>query len=59
MKLSKLEILEYALDGACTERGLYSGAMSDEEEAHLDKVIAELQRRIHLVKVAEARKPAG
>ena len=35
-RLSKLDLLEYALSGAVTERGLQSGNMSDSEEEQLD-----------------------
>lgn len=55
-KLSKLELLEYALSGAVTERGLQSGNMTDSEEEHLDSDIAEIKRRIKLVKLAAARR---
>ena len=55
-KLSKLDVLKYALDGACNYRGLYSSAMSDAEEIEVDADIAELKRRIKLVKIAEVRK---
>ena len=54
--LSKLEVLQYALDGACTHRGLYMGAMDEEEEELVDKDIKELQRRVKLTKIAEERK---
>jgi hypothetical protein len=45
-RLSRLDILEYALAGARTERGIYSGLMSEEEEGQLDEDIAEIERRI-------------
>ena len=55
-KLPKLDLLEYALSGAVTERGLRSGNMTDSEEEHLDSDIAEIKRRIKLVKLAAARR---
>ncbi len=55
-KLPKLDLLEYALSGAVTERGLQSGNMTDSEEEHLDSDIAEIKRRIKLVKLAAARR---
>jgi hypothetical protein len=54
--LNKLEILEYALTGAVTERGLQSGNMTESEEETLDKDIAEIERRIKLVNAANAYK---
>ncbi len=54
-RLSKLDLLEYALSGAVTERGLQSGNMSDSEEEQLDADIAEIEKRIKLVKYAQAR----
>ena len=55
-RLSKAALLDYALDGARTVRGLYSGALTGEEERELDKDIAEIERRIKLVNLAEERK---
>jgi hypothetical protein len=55
-RLSKADLLYYALDGARTVRGLYSGALTGEEERELDKDIAEIERRIKLVELAEERK---
>ena len=55
-KLPKLDLLEYALSGAVTERGLQSGNMTDSEKEHLDSDIAEIERRIKLVKLAAARR---
>lgn len=57
--LSKLDLLEYALSGAVTERGLQSGNMTDSEEERLDADIAEIEKRIKLVKWAEARAKRG
>lgn len=54
-RLSKLDLLEYALSGAVTERGLRSGGMDEEDEELLDKDIAEIEKRIKLVKWAEVR----
>lgn len=54
-KLTKLDILEYALEGAVTRRGVVSGLMTEAEEDQLDKDIAELERRIAAEKAKEAR----
>jgi hypothetical protein len=56
MKLSKHDLLEYALEGALTRRGTQSGNMSWEYEDQLDRDIVEIERRIKLVDIAEARK---
>ena len=55
-KLSKLDLLEYALSGAVTERGLQSGNMTDSEEEHLNSNIAEIEKRIKLIKLTERRR---
>lgn len=55
-RLSKADLLQYALSGAVTERGLWSGAMTDEQADDLNKDIAEIERRIRLVEIAERRK---
>lgn len=55
-QLSRLDLLEYALDGATTRRGVQSGNLTEEEEELLDKDIAEIERRIKLVKTAERNK---
>lgn len=47
---TRLEILEYALEGATTERGLWSGAMSFEQEEELDRHIEWLEKEIERVK---------
>ena len=47
---SRLEILEYALAGAQTERGIWSGAMPDEEAETLDAHIEWLKQEIARVK---------
>lgn len=54
-KLSKLDLLEYALDGATTRRGVQSGNLTEEEEDLLDGDIAEIERHIKLVKAAQQR----
>lgn len=41
---SRLEILEYALEGAQTRHGVWSGAMDSEEESELDRHIAWLEK---------------
>ena len=58
-RLPKLDLLEYALSGAVTERGLWMGGMTEEAEDQLNKDIAEIERRIELVKWAEARAHQG
>lgn len=55
-RLSKLDLLQYALSGATTERGIFSGDMTEEEEDQLDRDIKEIERRIKLVKLAEDKK---
>ena len=47
---SRLEILEYALEGALTERGIWSGAMTEEQEDELDEHIEWLESEIQRVK---------
>lgn len=54
-RLPKLALPEYALEGAVTRRGLWMGAMTEECEEELDKDIAEIEKRIKLVKWAEMR----
>lgn len=54
-KLSKLDLLRYALDGARTYRGLYSGALTEREEYELDADIGEIKRRIKLAEGYAAR----
>ena len=56
--LSKIDLLQYALDGAKLERGLAQD-MTDEESDLLDKDIAEIERRIKLVNIADAKKDAS
>ena len=57
-RLSKIELLRYALDGARVERGLNAGNpdYTAEDWALLDNDIAEIERRIKLVEIAEQRK---
>jgi hypothetical protein len=55
-QLSKLEILEYALDGARTWRGLNAGNLSESEAELLDKDIKEIQRRIRIINSQQADK---
>ncbi len=43
---SRLEILEYALDGVRAYYGTYSGQFSDDEEAELDDHIEWLKAEI-------------
>ena len=49
----RLAILEYALEGACTERGIWSGAMTEEAEAELDADIEWLETEIARVKAKQ------
>ena len=44
--ISKLQLLEYALDGAVNYLGIYCGEMNDDEYEQVEKDIEELQRRI-------------
>lgn len=55
-KLSKLDLLDYALDGAVTRRGTFGDLMTEPEADDLDRDIAEIERRIKLVLVAAYRK---
>ncbi len=52
----KLEVYKYALQGAVTERGVQSGAMSDEYAEQLDKDIEYLEKRVEELTAKEARK---
>lgn len=52
-QLSKLDLLEYALNGATWQRGEQMGNLTEDEEDLLDKDIAEIERRIKLAKAAE------
>lgn len=54
--LPKLDLLQYALSGAQTERGIWSGAMEEAEEELLNADIREIERRIKLVTIANAKK---
>jgi hypothetical protein len=57
-KLSKADLLDYALEGALTRKGLQDdsqGAYDDYYE-ELEKDIAEIERRIKLVEIAERKK---
>jgi hypothetical protein len=49
-RVNRLALLEYALDGARTCRGIYSGALDEEIAAALDADIAELERRVERAK---------
>ncbi len=55
-KLSKLDLLDYALDGAVTRRGIGSGRMTEDEADDLNRDIAEIERRIKIVLIATYRK---
>lgn len=50
-KLSRLDILRYALEGAQTRQGVQSGNMSEEEEDDLTRDIEVLERRIRTEEV--------
>lgn len=54
-QLSKLDLLGYALMGACVTRNRWSDGLNDRETEKLHKDIAEIERRIKLVKAAEQR----
>ena len=45
-RLSRADILAYALEGALTRRGVMSGNLTDKEEDLLDKDIKEIELRI-------------
>jgi hypothetical protein len=45
-RVDKIDLLNYALEGAYTIRGTQSGNMSEEEEEGLDLDIAELKKRL-------------
>lgn len=51
-RLSKLDVLKLALQGAIVERGT-AQYLSDEEWDDLDKGIAELERRVEVARRAE------
>lgn len=56
-RLSKLDVLRYALDGARTRRGLLCNFPDDSEEAdELEADAKEIERRIKLVLIAQQRK---
>lgn len=54
-KLSKADLLDYALDGARTHRALRDDSQGHHDDYYdqLDKDIAEIKRRIKLVNVAK------
>jgi hypothetical protein len=54
-RLSKRDLLGYALDGARFERGT-ADHLTDDEYDDLSKDIAEIERRIKLVEIAEQKK---
>jgi hypothetical protein len=51
--LSKPDLLSYALDGARTQLALNWERLTDGEIELFEKDIAEIQRRMKLVKIAE------
>lgn len=51
---SRLEILKYALEGARTERGVWSGAMGEAEEEQLDADIEWLEAEIARVEARQS-----
>lgn len=55
-KIARLTILEYALTGAITDRGVGSGYLTEDEMETLRKDIAEIERRIVIIKIANERK---
>jgi len=54
-RIPRLEVLHYALEGACTRRGVWSGAMDEDSAEELDKDIEELKRRIAAAEAKHAR----
>lgn len=52
-RLSKVDVLKFALEGAVTRRGVQMGSMDEEEEEELDKDIAELEKRLAKAKEAQ------
>ena len=60
-RLPKLVLLQYAWEGACTQRGLCEDPHAKDDEEYLEMLnadIKEIERRIKLVESAEARKGA-
>lgn len=55
-KLTNLDVLEYALDGACNYRGLHSGALAELESAQIDADIKNLEMRVKLARQSAAMK---
>lgn len=51
-KLDKLDLLQYALNGAKTERAINYEFYDPEERELIDKDIKEIQRRIKIVRGA-------
>jgi len=56
-KLLKSELLYYALEGAKRTRAVQYRIRTKEERIVIDKDIAEIERRIKLVEIAERKKP--
>ena len=52
-RLSKVDVLKFALEGAVTRRGVQLGNMDEEEEEDLDKDIAELEKRLAKAKESQ------
>jgi len=55
-RLTRLEVLEFALDGAMTFHAIRTGSLTEEEEEFCERAIAELERRIKLSKIQEERR---
>lgn len=55
-QLPKEQVLEYALDGAKVWKSLNQGQLDAEELETLEKDIAELERRLKLVRIAAQHK---
>jgi hypothetical protein len=55
-KLPKADLLNYARDGARTYRAINYEVLLDVEIETVEKDIAEIERRIKLVEIAERKK---
>lgn len=58
-KLSKTDLLEYALAGAAVERSTQYEYLTEDEHLQLNRDIDEIKRRIKLVGIAKLRAAAA